>query len=79
MRLTLSTRFRRQWSRLPAPAQAKVAQALEKLRDGRGKRKGISSQPGLFELRVSGDLRLLWEYAGRDTIEVRSVVGHDGI
>lgn len=79
MQLTLSPRFRRQWSRLPAPAQAQVAKALEKLHDGRGWRKGITSQPGLFELRVSRDLRLLWEYAEQGTIEVAGVVDHDGL
>ena len=79
MRLTLTTHFRRQWSRLPAPAQAKVARALQKLHDGRGRRKGISSKVGVFEMRVTGDLRLLWQYAGAGQIQVHAVVGHDGI
>ncbi len=79
MQLTLSPRFRRQWSRLPAPAQAQVAKALEKLHDGRGWRKGISSKPGVFELSVSGDLRLLWQYAGRGQIQVQAVVSPTGL
>lgn len=79
MRLTLSTHFRRQWSRLPAPAQAKVARALEKLHDGQGRRKGITSRSGVFEIRAATDLRVLWAYAGAGQIEVQAVVGHDGI
>ena len=79
MRLTLSSHFRRQWSRLPAPAQAQVARALEKLHLGTGKRKAIVTRPGTFEIRASGDLRVLWQYAGTGQIEVQSVVDHDGI
>ena len=79
MRLTLTTHFRRQWSRLPAPAQAQVAKALEKLHRGIGKRKAITTRPGTFEIRAAGDLRVLWNYAGVGRIEVQSVVNHDGI
>ena len=79
MQLTLSPHFRRQWSRLPAPAQVKVARTLEKLRTGRGRRKGISRQRGQFEIKVSGDLRLLWHYAGAGQITVQAVVDHDAI
>ena len=79
MRLTLTTHFRRQWSRLPAPAQAQVAKALEKLHRGIGKRKAIVTRPGTFEIRAAGDLRVLWQYAGMGQIEVQDVVGHDGI
>ena len=79
MRLTLTTHFRRQWSRLPAPAQAQVAKALEKLHHGTGKRKAIVTRPGTFEIRAAGDLRVLWQYAGAGRIEVQGVVDHDGI
>ena len=77
--LTLSSHFRRQWSKLPAPAQAQVARALEKLHHGTGKRKAIVTRPGTFEIRAAGDLRVLWQYAGVGRIEVQSVVNHDGI
>ncbi len=79
MEVALSRRFRRQWNRLPAAAQVQVARGLQKLRDGRGRRKGITTRPRVFELRVAGDLRLLWTYAGPGRIEVHEVVTHRNI
>lgn len=79
MQLELTPRFRRQWNRLAPDNQKRVALALGKLRAGRGIRKKLTRRTDVRELRVSGDLRLLYRGAGPDDIIVLGVGGHDTI
>ncbi|MBX5466884.1 MAG: hypothetical protein K6U14_05240 [Firmicutes bacterium] len=75
--LELTPRFRRQWSRLPPEAQVAVARALAKLGQGTGRRKALARFAGLFELRVTDDLRLTWSWGVAGRVVVRSVGRHD--
>lgn len=82
MRLTLTKHFHRQYRKLPVDAQIEVRHALNKLRDGHGRRKKILSKPGIYECRVTQDLRLLWKIVkihGDKRIQVRAVVTHDAM
>lgn len=75
-KLVLSERFRVCWSNLTPAAQLAIARGLTKLQKGLGRRKGLSMHRGVWELRVSRDLRITYEY-GEDAIIARACGRHD--
>ena len=75
MRIEFTNRFRRQYARLAAPGRRAVDHAIEKLSQGLGATKALSSASKLFELRVNSDLRVTWEYVDR-VIRLRGVARH---
>lgn len=77
MKLELTPRFRQQWNRLAPNNQKQVAQALGKLQAGGGLRKKLTRRTSVRELRISRDLRLLYQGIGPNVIIVLGVGGHD--
>ena len=76
--LILSKRFKRQWRRLPGPAQAAVSKALRKLERGAGAMKALSTHPGLYEMRALHGIRIIIQPQGQRLV-VRGVGYHDPI
>ena len=74
----LSKRFKRQWRRLPGPAQAAVSKALHKLERGAGAMKALSTHPGLYEVRALHGIRIIVVPRGQSLV-VRAVGYHDPI
>ena len=78
MEMILSKRFKRQWRRLPPPAQTAVRKALDKLERGAGALKALSTHAGLYEIRVPHGLRIIVRRQG-PCLVVRAVGAHDPI
>jgi len=78
--LILTTRFRRQWTRLPPDAQVAVGKVLAKLRHGACRIKALTAYPDLYEVRASNNLRVIVErpFAATGTV-IRSVGYHGPI
>lgn len=74
----LSKRFKRQWRRLPLPAQAAVDKALRKLDRGAETMKALSTHPGLYEMRALHGIRIIIQPQGQRFV-VRGVGYHDPI